>query len=213
MRISRAPYPFRRATRSRQQVPKTVDGGPRMIGKALTRKVAATAIAAFMCGGAAWAAAATLPAGGGSRVQASADESTTGVDESTTTGDLETTTTGDLETTTTGDLETTTTADLETTTPFGGTTTPVPCNHGHDVSEVAHNTPPGPGHGAAVSEAAHKKCDKGDHEGDDQDGDDQGENEDGDHGPPAKPGHQGVEHSHGHGHGGDGQSDGEGDDD
>jgi hypothetical protein len=173
-----------------------------MIGKALTRKVAATAIAAFVCGGAAFAAAATLPAGSGSQVHASADESTTGVDDSTTT-------TGDLETTTTGDLETTTTGDLETTTTFDGTTTSVPCNHGHDVSEVAHNTPPGPGHGAAVSEAAHKKCDKGDDEGDEAGSDDQGENEDGPHGPPADAGHQGAEHSHGqgHAHGGDGQED------
>jgi hypothetical protein len=171
-----------------------------MIGKALTRKVAATAIAAFVCGGAAFAAAATLPAGSGSQVHASADESTTGVDDSTTTGDLGSTTTGDLETTSTGDLETTTTGDLETTTTFDGTTTSVPCNHGHDVSEVAHNTPPGPGHGAAVSAAAHKKCDKGD-KGDDEGDDESGETD----GRPADAGHQGVEHSHGHGHGGDGQ--------
>jgi hypothetical protein len=173
-----------------------------MIGKALTRKVAATAIAAFVCGGTAFAAAATLPAGDGSRVHAAADESTTGVDESTT-GVDETTTAGDLETTTTGDLETTTTGDLETTTTFDGTS--VPCNHGHDVSEVAHNTPPGPGHGAAVSDAAHQKCDKGDHEADDEGDDESGEDESGTHGPPADAGHQGAEHSNGHAHSGDDQ--------
>jgi hypothetical protein len=166
-----------------------------MTGKALTRKVAATVVAAFACGGAAWAAAATLPAGGGSHVQAAADESTT--------GDLGSTTTGDLETTTTGALETTTTGALETTTTFDGTTSSVPCNHGHDVSEVAHNTPPGPGHGAAVSAAAHKKCDKGD--------DESGESEGGRHGPPADAGHQGAEHSNGHGHGHDGDVPGEDD--
>ena len=143
--------------------------------------------------------------GGGSQVHASADESTTGVDESTTTGDLESTTTGDLETTTTGDLETTTTGDLETTTTFDGTTTSVPCNHGHDVSEVAHNTPPGPGHGAAVSDAAHKKCDKGDDEATRPEATTRARTKTVTHGPPADAGHQGVEHSHGHAHGGDGQ--------
>src|SRR5690242_12519288 len=92
-----------------------------MLAKGFTRKLVATTVAAFACGGVAWAAAATLPAP--SHVHAADvvdDSSTTGVvDDSSTTvvDDSSTTTEVDGDTTTTVvDEETSTTIVDEVTT-------------------------------------------------------------------------------------------------
>jgi hypothetical protein len=66
--------------------------------------------------------------------------------------------------------------------------------HGQKVSQVAHDTPPGPGHGAAVSAAAHDHTGECVHPG--------GDAADDSHGPPAEshsPGNAGSHGKHGDG--------------
>ena len=140
---------------------------------ALSRKLVATAALGLVFGGASIAAAAVAPSSGSSHNLA-VDESTTvapdgstttvAPDDSTTTvapDDSTTSTTVDESTTTTIDESTTTTVDESTTTTTAPPTTP--CNHGADVSDVAHSAPrghdAGPGaHGKAVSAIARAKC-------------------------------------------------------
>jgi hypothetical protein len=150
-----------------------------MPGSAFARKLAATTVAAIACGGVAWASATMVPVHGGPQRSGAASETTvdpgsstttdTGV--STTTVDDSTTTTVEAGTTTTTGATTTSTEPVTTTTVLGPTS-PAPCNHGEDVSRVAHTAPRGqdgpPGaHGAAVSAVAHEQCaDAGDHDDD-----------------------------------------------
>lgn len=68
--------------------------------------------------------------------------------------------------TTTSSSEPTTTTTVDTQPavgPSGETPTTEYRNHGQYVSEVAHETPPGPEHGAAVSDAARSDVGKADH--------------------------------------------------
>ena len=140
-----------------------------MAGIAFARKLAATTVAALACGGVAWAAAAVGPAPGPHR--AGAESETTVDPESSTTTDAGVTTTSNDDSTTTSVAAdtttstgvTTTSTEPETTTTAGGATPAGPCNHGEDVSRVAHSAPRGqdgpPGaHGAAVSAVAHENC-------------------------------------------------------
>ena len=143
--------------------------------KALSRKLVAAAALGLVFGGATIAAAAVAPTGG-SRHNLAVDESTTvGSDPTTTTVDDSTTTTVDDSTTTTVDESTTTTVDEVTTTTMATPT--ASCNHGQEVSDIAHRAPRGhdapPGaHGKDVSAIAHEKCgDHADDEGDAADDD------------------------------------------
>src|SRR5882757_4475912 len=111
-----------------------------MARSALARKFVATTIAAIACGGVAWASASMVPAGGGHR-SASEVSDTTAVSDSTTAPDATTTTFGD--TTTTTDETTSTTIEPVTTTTLAGTPSTEPCNHGANVSKVAHAAPRG----------------------------------------------------------------------
>ena len=134
---------------------------------ALARKLVATTVAAIACGGVAWASAAVVPAGGHRSASEVSDttvgpDSTTAPDATSTTAGEATTTTADESTTTTVDEPTSTTTEPVTTTTVG-TPSSAPCNHGANVSQVAHDAPRGhdaePGaHGKAVSAAAHEKC-------------------------------------------------------
>jgi hypothetical protein len=87
---------------------------------------------------------------------------TTEIDGSTTSSIDETTSTESTttEATTTSDSTTTTESTTTTTTTLATTPTTGTCNHGADVSKVAHEAPRGNGneHGKAVSAAAHQKC-------------------------------------------------------
>jgi hypothetical protein len=126
-----------------------------VLGKQRLIKVASAVIVSLLSGGAAWGMTAAATASShASRVHPSEiDGSTTSsVDE---TSSSESTTT---ESTTTSDPTTTTestTTTVDATPPAGS------CNHGADVSKVAHEAPSGHGneHGKAVSAAAHLKCD------------------------------------------------------
>jgi hypothetical protein len=174
-----------------------------MAGIAFARKLAATTVAAIACGGVAWASAAVVPAHGGPHRAGAESETTVDPGSSTTTDAGASTTTIDDSTTTTVEAGTTTTTgatttstEPETTTTVGGSTPSVPCNHGEDVSRVAHTAsrgqegPPG-AHGAAVSAVAHEKCaDAGDHDDDSTSG--QAPKDDGSPSPSA----QGRSHQH-----------------
>jgi cytoskeletal protein RodZ len=135
-----------------------------MLGRQRLIKVVSAIAVSMLSGGAAWGMTAATsshsPRAAGTEVESSTSssvdetsstESTTSTTEATTTTDDSTTTTDDSTTTT---EETTTTL---ATTPTSG---PAPCNHGAEVSRVAHEAPTGDGneHGKAVSEAAHHKC-------------------------------------------------------
>ena len=171
-----------------------------MRSMALTRKFVAITVAGFACGGAAWAAAAVMPPAASGHVGA-LDETTTVASDSTssTVADSTSSTVVDETTTTVADETTTTTTVPETTTTVGGTTpTTVACNHGANVSKVAHEAPRGhdaaPGaHGKAVSAAAHIKC-PGQGDGTDDDG------ESGDDVPSTTVPGAATAHGHGHGH-------------
>ncbi|MCU1468318.1 MAG: hypothetical protein JWM72_4246 [Actinomycetia bacterium] len=152
-----------------------------MAGIAFARKLVATTVAAVACGGVAWASAAMAPAPGAPHRADAVSETTVDSESSTTTNAGASTTTIDNSTTTTIEADNTTSTDVTTTSSEPQTTTTVsgpkstaPCNHGDDVSRVAHTAPRGhdglPGaHGAAVSTVAHQKCaNPGDNEKDPQ---------------------------------------------
>ena len=147
--------------------------------KALSRKLVATAAVGLVFGGASIAAAAVVPSTGSSHSLAVDETTTVAPDDSTTTvAPDESTTTSHRRRVDDHDRarrvddhhrrrvddhdgSTTTTTAVPTT---------APCNHGQDVSDVAHSAPrghdAGPGaHGKAVSTVAHEKC--ADHHDDD----------------------------------------------
>jgi cytoskeletal protein RodZ len=133
-------------------------------------------------GGAAWAASNAGELPGDAHHAKSAE-----VDDSTTTSSDSTTSTSESTSTTSSTSTTTTTMHLDAPKPGAPPASSATCNHGADVSRVAHEAPRGHGneHGKAVSAAAHLKCDKN------KAGDDAGEsNESGGagetHGPPNK---------------------------
>jgi hypothetical protein len=189
-----------------------------MIGKGLTRKAAAVAISAFVCGGAALAAAATMPAPGASHHSVAFDDPTSGVDSSTeapTSDDVTTdepTTEAPTTEAPTTDEPTTEAPTTDVPTSVGETTTTLPCNHGSDVSAVAHSAPRGHDaphgeHGKEVSDAAHHKCDHaGDGNDQGEDSNDQGGDTGGDqgdaHGGPDTGAQHANSHSNGHASGG-----------
>jgi hypothetical protein len=126
-----------------------------MLGRQRLIKVVSAIAVSVLSGGAAWGMT-NVVTSHSSRVAATEVDSSTSssVDE---TSSTESTTT--TEATTTTDDSTTTTQET-TTSVAAPTSTPATCNHGADVSRVAHEAPRGDGneHGKAVSEAAHQKC-------------------------------------------------------
>ena len=180
-----------------------------MVARARALNVAVMAGVVMLGGGAAaFAAGASGPHHGSAIHSAAVTDSSTDSSTESSTDPVDSTTTSVEDTTTTsfGDTTTTSTLDTTTTTTFDPTTsTTVPCNHGHDVSEVAHNAPRGHGneHGKAVSAAAHDKCHHDGEGADDQVGND---DQDGEHTPPTGLVPPAV-HDHGHGHGHAGAND------
>jgi hypothetical protein len=123
-----------------------------------TAKLAAVAAVAALAVGGMTAAAATVLKGSPEPAKVNL---VPGAAPTTTTTST-TTTTATTTTTTTTTAATTTTAPSTTTAPV--TAPPCPAgvkNHGDFVSQVAHDTPPGPEHGQIVSAAAHSDCGKG----------------------------------------------------
>jgi len=133
-----------------------------MLGKQRLVKVLSAVVVSLLSGGAAWGVTASTASSHASSESTEVDSSTSSSVEVTSSTDASTTTTEDSTTTT--EASTTTTAET-TPTPLAPTT-PVTgeCNHGADVSRVAHEAPRGDGneHGKAVSAAAHQKCEKTD---------------------------------------------------
>jgi cytoskeletal protein RodZ len=130
-----------------------------MLGRQRLIKVVSAIAVSVLSGGAAWGMT-NVATSHSSRVAATEVDSSTSssVDE---TSSTESTTSTTEETTTTDDSTTTT---QETPTSVAApTSTPATCNHGAEVSRVAHEAPRGHGneHGKAVSEAAHQKCEQG----------------------------------------------------
>jgi len=136
-----------------------------VLGRQRFLKVASAVVVSLLSGGAAWGMTAATASSHASRVHPSEIDgsTTTSVDE---TSSTESTTT---ESTTTSDPSTTTESTTTTTTTTLDTTAPTTtCNHGADVSKVAHEAPRGHGseHGKLVSAAAHQKCNGADDAGD-----------------------------------------------
>jgi cytoskeletal protein RodZ len=172
------PPPFRAAFRI---TPSGADNG-RMLGRQRLVKVLSAVIVSLLSGGAAWGVTASTASPHGSSASTEVDSSTSSSIDETSSTEASTTTTEDSTTTT--EASTTTTVAEDTTTPLEPTT-PVTgeCNHGADVSWVAHEAPRGDGneHGKAVSDAAHQKCDQADKTTEADEHDDAPEN-DGEHG-------------------------------
>jgi hypothetical protein len=127
-----------------------------VLGKQRLVKVVSAVVVSVLSGGAAWGMTAATASVHPSRVHPSEiDGSTTSSVDETTTSESTTT-----ESTTTTDSTTTTESTTTTTTTLDATPPPSTCNHGADVSKVAHEAPRGHGneHGKAVSAAAHLKC-------------------------------------------------------
>jgi hypothetical protein len=128
-----------------------------MLGRQRLLKVASATVVALLSGTAAYAATTATTGSAHARAHASevSESSTSSTDDTSTsestTSSTEETTTTEATTTTNGDTSTTVAPNTPTTT----------CNHGADVSRVAHEAPRGNGneHGKAVSAAAHQKCD------------------------------------------------------
>jgi hypothetical protein len=136
-------------------------GKVRMLGRQRLIKVVSAIAVSVLSGGAAWGMT-NVATSHSSRVAATEVDSSTSssVDE---TSSTEATTSTTEETTTTDDSTTTTQETPTSVAAPAPTSTPATCNHGAEVSRVAHEAPRGHGneHGKAVSEAAHQKCDHG----------------------------------------------------
>ena len=130
-----------------------------MLGRQRLIKVVSAVAVSVLSGGAAWGMT-NATSSHSSRVAATEVDSSTSSSVDATSSTESTTST--TEETTTTDESTTTTEETTTSVSTPASTAPT-CNHGAEVSRVAHEAPRGHGneHGKAVSEAAHHKCDDG----------------------------------------------------
>src|SRR5438552_12851722 len=108
-----------------------------VLGRQRLIKVASAVVVSLLSGGAAWGMTAATASSHSSRAN------TTEIDGSTTSSIDETTSTESTttEATTTSDSTTTTESTTTTTTTLATTPTTGTCNHGADVSKVAHEAP------------------------------------------------------------------------